>query len=109
MYELINILVRFLKKIVPESVVQLFRPAYHQTLAFVMALAYGFPARRLTVIGVTGTKGKSTTAEMLFAILRAAGHKTALLSTIRFAIEDESEPNRFKMTLQGPCFTHSFI
>ena len=109
MYELINILVRFLKKIVPESVVQLFRPAYHQTLAFVMALAYGFPARRLTVIGVTGTKGKSTTAEMLFAILRAAGHKTALLSTIRFAIEDESEPNKYKMTLQGRGFAQAFM
>src|SRR3989344_8404626 len=98
MYPLVNWIVGVLKKIVPEPVVEFFRPLYHLKLAFLMALVYGFPARSLTVIGVTGTKGKSTVAEMLFSILRAAGHKTALLSTIRFAIEDESEPNKYKMT-----------
>ncbi|MDD3531658.1 MAG: UDP-N-acetylmuramyl-tripeptide synthetase [Candidatus Pacebacteria bacterium] len=109
MYELVNRSVRVLKKIVPEPVVQLFRPLYHRLLAFVMALSYGFPARRLTVIGITGTKGKSTAAEMVFAILRAAGYKAALLSTIRFAIEDDSEPNRYKMTLQGRGFAQAFM
>ena len=74
-----------------------------------MALSYGFPARKLVVIGVTGTKGKSTTAEMLFSILRTAGHKTALISTIRFAIEDDSEPKRYKMTLQGRGFAQAFM
>jgi UDP-N-acetylmuramoyl-L-alanyl-D-glutamate--2,6-diaminopimelate ligase len=109
MYAFVDAVVRILKKVVPEPVVQLCRPLYHRALAFFMALSYGFPARSLTVIGVTGTKGKSTTAEMLFAILRAAGHTTALLSTIRFAIEDESEPNRYKMTLQGRGFAQAFM
>lgn len=109
MYELVNTTVRVLKKIVPEPVVALFRPLYHSLLSFSMSLSYGLPARKLTVIGITGTKGKSTAAEMVFAILRAAGYKTALLSTIRFAIEDESEPNRFKMTLQGRGFAQAFM
>lgn len=109
MYEIVNHVVRILKKIVPEKLVQMFRPLYHRILTFLMALAYGFPARKLTVIGVTGTKGKSTTAEMLFAILRAAGYTTALISTIRFAIEDASEPNRYKMTLQGRGFAQAFM
>jgi UDP-N-acetylmuramoyl-L-alanyl-D-glutamate--2,6-diaminopimelate ligase len=109
MYELVNRIVSILKKIVPEPVVQLFRPLYHRILSFVMAFSYGFPARKLIVIGITGTKGKSTAAEMLFTILSAAGHKTALLSTIRFAIEDESEPNRYKMTLQGRGFAQAFM
>ncbi|MDP1689956.1 MAG: UDP-N-acetylmuramyl-tripeptide synthetase [bacterium] len=109
MYEFVNGIVRLLKKIIPEVVVRLFRPLYHLILAFVMAASYGFPARRLVVIGVTGTKGKSTTAEMLFAILHAAGHKTALISTIRFAIGESSEPNRYKMTLQGRGFAQSFM
>ncbi len=108
MYELINRIVRLLKKVVPEPVVGFFRRPYHAALALLMAASYGFPARRLTVIGITGTKGKSTVAEMLFSILRAAGRKTALLSTIRFAIEDESEPNRYKMTLQGRGFAQAF-
>lgn len=109
MYELVNRIVSILKKVVPEPVVKVFRPLYHRVLSFGMALAYGFPAHSLTVIGITGTKGKSTAAEMLFAILRAAGHKTALLSTIRFAIEDESEPNHYKMTLQGRGFAQAFM
>ncbi len=109
MYELVNRVVHLLKKVVPESVVRPLRPMYHGILSFLMALSYGFPARKLTVIGVTGTKGKSTTAEMLFSILRAAGHTTALISTIRFAIEDDSEPNRYKMTLQGRGFAQAFM
>ncbi len=109
MYESINTLVRILKKIIPETVVSPLRPLYHRSLACVTAFAYSFPAHRLTVIGVTGTKGKSTTAEMLFSILQAKGYKTALISTIRFAIGDESEPNLYKMTLQGRGFAQAFM
>lgn len=109
MYELVNTLVRILKKIIPEPVVRQLRPAYHRVLAYLMALSYGFPAKKLTIIGITGTKGKSTTAEMLFSILREAGYATALISTIRFAIENNSEPNRYKMTLQGRGFAQAFM
>ena len=109
MYELVNRIVRILKKIIPEPVVRLLRPTYHRALSFLMALSYGFPARKLTIIGITGTKGKSTTAEMLFAILREAGYVTALVSTIRFAIGNDSEPNRYKMTLQGRGFAQAFM
>lgn len=109
MYRLVDRLVRTLKRIVPVWLVRPLRPLYHRMLAFLMALSYGFPARKLTVIGLTGTKGKSTTADMLFAMLRGAGHKTALLSTIRFAINNDSEPNLFKMSLPGRGFAQQFM
>ena len=109
MYSFVNAVVGVLKKVLPERAVEAFRPLYHRGLSFFMALVYGFPAKKLVVIGVTGTKGKSTVAEMLFAIFRAAGHTTALLSTIRFAIEDHSEPNRYKMTLPGRGFAQAFM
>lgn len=109
MYEFVNGAVRVLKKMIPEPLVRPFRPLYHLLLAGLMAFSYGFPAKRLMVIGITGTKGKSTVAEMVFAILRSAGYKTALISTIRFAIEDDSEPNRFKMTLAGRGFAQAFM
>lgn len=109
MYAFVNALVRILKKIVPEAIVRPLRPLYHRTLAFLMAFAYGFPARRLIVIGITGTKGKSTTADMLFSILREAGYETALLSTIRFAINEDSEPNLYKMSLPGRGFAQAFM
>ncbi|MFZ3043956.1 MAG: UDP-N-acetylmuramoyl-L-alanyl-D-glutamate--2,6-diaminopimelate ligase [Minisyncoccia bacterium] len=109
MYEFVNRIVRVLKWVMPEWLIEPLRPAYHAVLAYLMALSYGFPARKLTVIGITGTKGKSTVAEMVFSILRAAGYKTALISTIRFAIEDVSQPNTFKMTLAGRGFAQAFM
>jgi len=82
---------------------------YHLAWAMFSALRYGFPARRLTIIGVTGTKGKSSVAEMLYEIFTEAGYKTALAGTIRFAIGKESQPNLFKMTLPGRGFIQKFL
>ncbi len=74
---------------------------YHFLLTFGSAVWYGFPARKLTVIAVTGTKGKSSTCEIVNAILEEAGHKTVLVSTIRFKIGDDSKQNLLKMTTPG--------
>ncbi len=82
---------------------------YHRAWAALATLWYGFPARQLTVIGVTGTKGKSSVSEMLSAMLTAAGYETALSGTIRFAIGKESRPNLFKMTLPGRGFIQAFL
>jgi UDP-N-acetylmuramoyl-L-alanyl-D-glutamate--2,6-diaminopimelate ligase len=109
MYAFVNWVVGVLKKIVPESVVRPLRPFYHRTLAFLMALAYGFPARKLIVIGVTGTKGKSTVSDLIYATLLENGYAVAVASTIRFAIKDQSEPNLFKMTMPGRGFIQNFL
>ena len=109
MYQFIELVVGLLKKIVPEPVVAIFRKPYHWTLAFLLALSYGFPARKMTVIGVTGTKGKSSVADMLYAVFAAAGHQTALASTIRFAYPGHDEPNLFKMTMPGRGFLQQFL
>jgi UDP-N-acetylmuramoyl-L-alanyl-D-glutamate--2,6-diaminopimelate ligase len=73
------------------------------------AIWYRFPSKHITVIGITGTKGKSSVAEMLYSILSKAGHKTALAGTIRFVIGNESRPNLFKMTLPGRGFIQKFL
>ncbi|MFZ2886753.1 MAG: UDP-N-acetylmuramyl-tripeptide synthetase [Minisyncoccia bacterium] len=83
--------------------------AYHFSIAFLAALLYRFPSRHLVVIAVTGTKGKSSTLEFLNAIFEAAGHRTALSSTIRFKIDDVSQPNLKRMTVPGRFFLQSFL
>ncbi len=87
----------------------IFRSIYHYKLALMGAILYGFPSRAIKVIAVTGTKGKSTTLELLNAILEEAGLKTALSSTIRFKIGNESNPNLYKMTMPGRFFLQKFL
>ncbi|MBX9765157.1 UDP-N-acetylmuramoyl-L-alanyl-D-glutamate--2,6-diaminopimelate ligase [Patescibacteria group bacterium] len=93
-----------IRALFPAPVFKALIRAYHFLFGWGAALFYGFPARKLFVIGITGTKGKSSTAEMVNAILEEAGYRTALLSTIRFKVGKESRPNLFKMTMQGRGF-----
>src|SRR5256885_1452808 len=53
------------------------------------AAYYGYPSRQLTVIGVTGTDGKTTTTSLIFSILQAAGLKAGMISTVSAVIGDE--------------------
>jgi len=57
-----------------------------EALAWLSAAWYAFPARRMTMIGVTGTDGKTTTVNLIYAILRAAGHTVGMISTVNAVI-----------------------
>jgi UDP-N-acetylmuramoyl-L-alanyl-D-glutamate--2,6-diaminopimelate ligase len=78
-----------------------------RTLALLSAQAWGNPADTLKIIGITGTKGKTTTAWMLFHILKAAGYKTALLSTVQNKINDVAFTT--DLTTQHPDYLHTFF
>lgn len=82
---------------------------YHGAWTWMSALRYRFPAHELVVIGVTGTKGKSSVTEMIACILEEAGHTVAVSSTIHFKIGSEVRPNTYKMTLPGRGFIQKFL
>ncbi len=90
-----------IKKLVPDSLLEWVRPIYHWGMAFIGAVFYRFPSKKINVIAVTGTKGKSSTTEILNKILETAGYKTALSNTIRFKVGNESRPNLHKMSMPG--------
>lgn len=60
-------------------------------LAPIAAEFYGHPSRELTMIGLTGTDGKTTTSYLVDSILRAAGHRTGLMGTVAIRISPENE------------------
>lgn len=98
-----------IKRLIPRRLFKALQPYYHFTLVTLSALIYRFPARDLTVIGVTGTKGKSTVTELLSAIFAAANIRHASVSTIKFAVAGNEERNLFKMTLPGRFFLQKFL
>ena len=77
---------------VPKNVTVIFTEDSRLALACMSAAFFGHPARELTLIGITGTKGKTTTTYMIRDMLEAAGVRTGLIGTIEVVIGDEATP-----------------
>ena len=69
-----------------------------QSLAYLAAAFYGHPARKMTMIGVTGTDGKTTTCSLLYKILITAGLKAGMISTVNAVVGDEVLDTGFHVT-----------
>jgi len=96
---------KFLKKIFPNFLISW----YHFFLALLGAVIYRFPSRKIKVIGVTGTNGKTTTTEMIAKIFEEAGFKTATISSIKFKIGDKEWLNELRMTMPGRFKIQRFL
>lgn len=101
--------VQISQKAPPQKLYPSLKLPYHYALAFLGALWYRFPSRKINVVAVTGTKGKSSVVELLSALLDEAGFKTAHASTIHFKIGDKKERNLHKMTMPGRFFLQGFL
>jgi len=104
-----NTILYWVKRCIPRFILERLRPPYHYALAYIGNLVYRSPSKEITVIAVTGTKGKSTVTELITTILEADGNKVASLSTIQFKIGDDVQKNMFKMTTPGRLFVHKFL
>lgn len=104
-----NTVLYWIKRCVPASVLNRVRPIYHFALSYLGSVIYKHPSKYLTVIAVTGTKGKSTVTELITTILEADGKKAASLSTIQFKVGTTVRRNLYKMTLPGRFFVQRFL
>ncbi|HBP01586.1 MAG: UDP-N-acetylmuramyl-tripeptide synthetase [Candidatus Moranbacteria bacterium GW2011_GWE1_49_15] len=98
-------MMHYLKSLVPQWI----KNIYHLFQAILANLIYGFPSKKLKVIGVTGTNGKTTTVQMIVRILEEAGKKVAMASTINFKLAEREWVNQTKYTTLSPFSTQKFI
>jgi len=94
-----------IKKFIPDVLLSW----YHFVLSFLGAVIYQFPSKKIKVIGVTGTNGKSTVVEMTSRILEGAGFRVASLSSIRLKIGSRVWLNTQRMTMPGRFFIQKFL
>jgi len=92
-------MLELIRKIIPENF--FLRIWWHRLVGLMAAIKYGFPAKNLEVIGVTGTDGKSSTVEFLVSILEEKGLKVGVASTIRFQVGDKKWDNKTHKTTMG--------
>lgn len=86
-----------IKKVTPEWIILI----YHFLLAELGSLWYKNPSKKMIVIGVTGSKGKTSTSNLIWSVLQAGGMKTGLISTANFRIGDKEIINAYHMTMPG--------
>ncbi len=94
-----------MKKLIPQSI----KNIYHLFQAVLANILYGFSSKKIKVIGVTGTNGKTTTVQMIARILEEAKKKVAVASTINFKMNGEEEVNKTKFTTLSSFAVQKFI
>jgi UDP-N-acetylmuramoyl-L-alanyl-D-glutamate--2,6-diaminopimelate ligase len=89
---------KIIKKIVPENLWVL----GHHLWALGWAAIYGRPADKMIIIGITGTKGKTSVGNILWSVLQTAGLETGLISTAIFRFGEQEELNPYHVTMPKP-------
>lgn len=97
------------KKLIPRSLFQKIEPTGHLFESMLVATRYGFPARKVRVIGVTGTNGKTTTSFFIQRMLTEAGISTGLMSTVAYGVGDDIKRQMEHMTTSKASVVQSRI
>jgi len=88
------------KKAIPKGVFPAIEPYGHLGEGVLFNTLNGFPGKGMKVIGVTGTNGKTSTCFMIHHMLRAAGYKTGLMTTVAYGIDEDIRQQVHHMTSQ---------
>lgn len=82
---------------------------YHLIIGCIANIWFGFPGRKLVVIGVTGTDGKTTTTTIIYEILKAAGYKVSMISSVHAVIGGRTYDTGFHVTTPDAFFVQKYL
>lgn len=82
---------------------------YHLLVAVYANIRFGFPSHKLTVIGITGTDGKTTTTTLIYEILKAAGYKTSMITSVHAEIAGKTFDTGFHVTNPDPMDVQRYL
>ena len=102
-------ILRKIEKLIPKKLYKAGQPIYHFLLAIVGMIIYRFPARKMIMIGVTGTKGKTSTANFIYSVLSETGEKVGLISTANIKIGEKDIVNKYHMSMPGRFILQKFF
>lgn len=91
---------KIVKKIIPRKLFKNIEPYGHFAEAILANIRYGFPSRKMHVIGITGTNGKTTTTFLIHRMLLEAGYKVGMQSTVAYGVGDDIKPQIKHMTTE---------
>src|SRR5664279_2083010 len=86
-----------IRKYIPEPLLG----AYHYGISNTAAIKYKFPSKKMIMIGITGTKGKTSAANFIWSCLNANGYKVGLIGTANIRIGQKEMMSEFHMTMPG--------
>lgn len=98
-----------IRKLVPGMAVKTLEKSYRKGRGIFWQAWYGFPAKNMKVIAVTGTNGKSTTCAYINEVLKAAGYKTAILTTVFYEVNGKRDANQTHHTIDKQSIAQNFF
>lgn len=89
---------KIVKIFIPRGLFARIEPYGHLAEAVLLNIIYGFPARKMKVIGITGTNGKTTTTFLVHRMLHEAGRSTGMMTTVAWGVGMDIHPQTYHMT-----------
>ncbi len=100
---------KIIRQVLPKDAIKIAEKTYRKGRGVAWRTRYGFPARGLKIIAITGTNGKTTTASYVNAMLQSAGLKTAIYTTAFIEVNGHRVPNRSHMTVTSQAASQKFF